>query len=362
VAWQAAAEAKPSYRKRFVKTATAVVRQLAYPDIQVLWLPGAHAALWKVLNRTTAPDVIVISGPPFSQFLLAPLARAKGKAIILDYRDEWSLVRSGYEMTGSRIARTVGDPLESALLRCAHRITTATEEFRENLLRRFSFLDPATVIAIPNGYDLDDFPTDLPSPPTDRFTVSHVGTVFRLTSPKGLLGAIRRLHERAPDLARLLDVQFIGRIAELENAAFEGMEAFGVRRLGYRDHDEALRALSASHLNLCILDDVDGSERIYPAKIFELMVIGRPSLTLAPPGALTRLVERHRVGHRIAPRDEEAICAFLAREIRAVKEGTTRPPPTPCAIEQFDRRATARAFADVMRSAVASAKGSHAHR
>ncbi len=35
---------------------------------------------------------------------------------------------------------------------------TATEEFRENLLRRFSFLDPARVHAIPNGYDPDDFP------------------------------------------------------------------------------------------------------------------------------------------------------------------------------------------------------------
>src|SRR6185369_16763552 len=155
-----------------------------------------------VLGRAP-PDVVLISGPPFSQFLLAPLARARA-AVVLDYRDEWSLIRSEYEMTRSRVARLIGDPLEAALLRTADVVTTATDEFRDGLLARFRFLDPARVVAIPNGFDPEDFPTELPAPPTDRFVVSHVGTVFKLTSPAGLLGAVRRLHRVEPELARLL--------------------------------------------------------------------------------------------------------------------------------------------------------------
>ena len=350
VAWEAAADVKPSRKKQALRFATGLVRQLAYPDIQMLWMPGAHAALARVLVQRP-PEVVLISGPPFSQFLLAPLARARS-AVVLDYRDEWSLIRGAYEMTRSTVARLIGDPLEAALLRTAHMVTTATEEFRQNLLDRFTFLDPSSVVAIPNGYDPEDFPADLPSPPRDRFVISHVGTVFKLTSPAGLRGAIRRLHATEPELARLLEVRFIGRVVDLEAAAFEGMEALGVKRIGYLDHDEAVRALASSHLALCILDDTAGVERIYPAKIFELMAIKRPALTLAPDGALSRLVERHRIGDRLPPRDEAAICALLAAKLRAFRDGQPAAALTPVDTEQFDRRAIAGAFAGVMTAAI----------
>src|SRR5205085_10391958 len=110
-----------------------------------------------------------------------------------------------------------------------------------------------------------------------------------------LLGAIRRLHATEPELARLLKVKFVGRIVDIDAALFEGMDALGVERVGYVDHDEAVRTLATSHLVLSILDEAPGVERIYPAKIFEAMAIGRPSLTLAPEGALSRLVQRHKV-------------------------------------------------------------------
>jgi glycosyltransferase involved in cell wall biosynthesis len=353
-AWEAAADVKPSRSKQMVRFATGFVRQLAFPDIQVLWLPGAQVALAKLLLQRNAPDVVLISGPPFSQFLLAPIARSRA-AVVLDYRDEWSLIRGEYEMTRSTVAKYVGDPLEAALLRAAHMVTTATEEFRQNLLDRFTFLDPTSVVAIPNGFDPDDFPKELPSPPTDRYVLSHVGTVFRLTSPVGLLGAIRRLHEKEPELAKLLEVRFVGRIVDLENAAFEGMEQLGVKRVGYLAHDEALRALAASHMVLCILDDAPGVERIYPAKIFEAMYLGRPCLTLAPDGALSRLVERYKIGYRLRPRDEAAICELLAQKLRAFRDGARGATIEAGAggIERFDRRVTAGSFADVMRDAMA---------
>jgi glycosyltransferase involved in cell wall biosynthesis len=351
-AWEAAAAgatAKPSARQRAVRFASSLVRQLAYPDIQILWMPGAHAALAKrlVASRLPPPDAVVISGPPFSQFLLAPLARTRS-AVVLDYRDEWRLIRGAYEMTRSSFATLLGDPLEGALLRLADIVTTATEEFRENLLQRFPFLDPSAVVAIPNGFDPDDFPTDLPPPPADRFVLSHVGTVFKLTSPTGLLGAVRKLHGREPELAKLLRVRFVGRVVDLEAKHFEGTEALGVERIGYLEHDEAVRALAASHLVLVILDETEGTEHIYPAKIFEAMAVGRPSLTLAPEGALTRLVDRHKVGERLPPRDEEAICTLLIDKLRAFRDGRPLVAEAPVGISIFDRREIARAFADVI--------------
>lgn len=367
--WSAAsrgAAAQVSLGERALRLAVAAGRQLLVPDPQVLWLPAAQLALARRLARG-ADDVVLITGPPFSQFLLGPLARLRpGTAVILDYRDEWSTVREAYEMKAALPAR-VGAALERAVVSSAHAITTATEAFRDNLLARFPFLDPARVVAIPNGYDPDDFPADMPGPPVaaDKLTITYAGTIFRLTSARGFLGAVRRLAAAHPALARRLRVRFLGRIVETELDAFAGTEALGVERTGYLPHQEITRALAASHLALCLLDEAPHVERIYPAKIFELGHLadlwGLRVLTLAPPGALAELVESHHLGVVLPPRDEVAIAEALARELRAFVAGARPPAPRPTDFARYDRRALAGDFARVMREALGRARGLSKH-
>jgi glycosyltransferase involved in cell wall biosynthesis len=253
-------------------------------------------------------------------------------------------------------AARVSHYLEQAVLKRAHAVTTATEEFRQALLERFTFLDPARVHAIPNGYDPDDFPDPLPQPPDDRLVLGYTGTVFRLTSAQGLLGALALLHEREPELARGLEVRFAGRIVDTENVHFAGSERLGVRRLGYLEHARAVEELARSHVALCILDDVSGVERIYPAKIFEIMRVGRPCLALTPEGALARLVRRHRLGQVLPPRDHAAIAQTLAEMLRSFRSAAS-VAHAPIDIEGFDRRVQAGRFAEVFRQARALARG-----
>jgi hypothetical protein len=335
-----------------------VVRNLLFPDPQILWQPAAHAALLARI-ASELDDVMLVSGPPFSQFLLAPLARASGLGVVLDYRDEWSTLRASYETGRSVVARALGDPLEAALLRRAHAVVTATEEFRANILARFPSVDPTRVYAIPNGYDPADFPADLPHPPRDRFVVTYAGTVFALTSARGLLGAVRRLHERDPELAHRMRVRFIGRIVDTELPSFEGTEALGVERVGYVPHARVLHELAASHLALCLLDDVPGTDRIYPAKVFELMHLGRPVLTLAPTAsALARLAFRHALGPVLPPRDEEAIASELHARLRTFADGVNghRSWQNGADLRRYDRRALAGEFAEVLREAASCSR------
>lgn len=350
-------------KRRLVGLAGRVARAALVPDPQILWQPHAQLVLGRRL-AARRDDVVFISGPPFSQFLLAPLARARrGTAVVLDYRDEWTTYRNTYEMMG-RASAVVGAALERSLVRAAHAITTATEAFRQRLLGDFPFLDPARVHAIPNGYDSDDFPPaeELPSPPPatggsdDRFVLTYAGTVFKLTSPHGLLGALARLHRDDPELARLLEVRFLGRIVDTEKALFAGSEALGVVQRGYVGKDEVVRELAGSHMVLCLLDEVPGTERIYPAKIFELMYLGRPCLTLAPPGALAELCDRHRLGVVLAPRDEAAIAAHLARVLGRFRAGDYRPRADAVDTERYHRRAQAGQFAAVFAQAIEAAR------
>lgn len=320
--WQANADARPTLKQRVVRQGVSVAKQLLVPDPQLLWLPGAAQALYARTLRDP-PDVVFITAPPFSQFLLGPLVRlARRSALVLDYRDEWSTARSTYEMLEGGLADRVGEQLETRLVHSATYVTTATEEFRENLLARFPKLSAERVVAIPNGYDPDDYPDELPEPSPDKLTLVYAGTLFKLTSAQGLLRAIRRLAQREPELAKHLDVRFIGRIVDTELEHFEGMEELGVQRLGYVPHDQVLTEVAQAHIALCLLDEVPGVERIYPAKIFELMHLKRPVLTLAPEGALTRLVQRCELGPVLGPRDEEAICQYLERCVRQLLDGS----------------------------------------
>jgi glycosyltransferase involved in cell wall biosynthesis len=358
--WTASATHPPTVgaARAWTSRLARLARQVLVPDPQVLWQPDAHRALIARIARRPADDVVFITAPPFSTFLLGPLARLRpGTALVLDYRDEWLTTRNAYEMIAGRAAAAMGGLLERTLLRLPHVITTATEAFRQCLLDRFRFLDPARVVTIPNGYDPDDFPAELPEPPRDRFVVTFAGTVFKLTSPRGLLGGLRRLHARAPELAKSLEVRFMGRVVESEVEAFAGSESLGVVRTGFAPKDEVMLALAASHLTLCMQGEVAGVERIYPAKVFELMYLGRPCVTISPPGALTELAARHRLGPVLHPRDEEGIATLLEGQLRAFRAGTFAARSEAVDIDRFDRRRLAGEFAGVFRQAVSRARG-----
>jgi Glycosyltransferase Family 4 len=356
--WKTSSEKARSWRTRAAQRVTSAARQLLLPDPQILWQPGAQVALARRLAGAQRPDVVFITAPPFSQFLLAPLTRlARGTALVLDYRDEWSTLRQSYEMVAGGLPRVVGEFLEERLLRLAHAVTTATDAFRQNLLARFPFLRSERVFAIPNGYDREDIPPSLPVPTGNHLAVTYAGTIFRLTSPAGLLGAVRRLHAQSPELARLLRLRFLGRIVETELPCFEGSEALGVERVGYLPHDAMMKEVAASHLLLCLLDDTPGAQPIYPAKIFELMALGRPCLTLAPEGALADLVRATRLGDLLPPRDETRIADYLARLLADFRDGRVPTQAPPIGIERYDRKALAGEFAEVFRHAMEWARG-----
>jgi glycosyltransferase involved in cell wall biosynthesis len=351
-AWSASSkEARPTLKSRAVRALTSLAKNLLVPDPQVLWQPAAQAALARRL-AAGKDDVVFVSGPPFSQFLIAPLMRLNPRVgLVLDYRDEWSTYRSSYEMMG-KTAEKAGDVLERAILKRAHYVTTATAEFREHLLSRYSFLTPDRVIFIPNGYDPDDFPRHLPRPSGDKLLLTYAGTIFKLTSPRGLLGAIKRLPREVTDK---LEVRFIGRIVDTELAHFEGVPS--VARLGYVPHEQVLPELAQSDMNLCILDDVPGNEAVYPGKIFELMYLGRRILSLTVSGACSRLVESHDLGRVLHPRDEQGIARFLAESVANLPLLRAADPRV-AAIGRYHRRSLAGEFAEVMRWAGAARRTS----
>jgi len=347
--WQGATKPN-SLRRRLTRLATG----LFFPDPQILWLPHTAPTLFRASSEV---HVVLISAPPFSPFLLGPLARVP---FVLDYRDEWRMAAS-YEMHGGDWKNKFIDRLEPALARRAAMIVTATEEFRAGLLQKIPDLDPERIVTITNGYDPEDFQAlgDV-SPPwysaEQPLLLTYAGTTFRHTSPKGLLAALHLLRERDPAILSRIRVRFVGRIVPTELPTFEENPLPCVERIPYVPREQALRMLAESHVALLILDEVPHADAMYPAKIFEIMHLRRPLLALAPRGAVSRLIKRHNLGIVVGPRDPAAIAEAIAKHVREFESEGFVAPAEPRDIQRYQRRAIAEQFADVLREAVLRGK------
>jgi glycosyltransferase involved in cell wall biosynthesis len=347
--WQGAATSNPIRR-----TLTRLASRMFIPDPQILWLPFTAPALARL---SSAAHVVLLSAPPFSPFLLGPLARIP---FVLDYRDEWRMAAS-YEMHGGDWMTKIIDRLEPALARRAAMIVTATDEFRTGLLEKIPDLDPGRVVTITNGFDPDDFQalgevTPAKHSSGQPLLMTFAGTTFRHTSPKGLLAALQLLQQRDPTILSRIHVRFVGRIVPTEMATFEEMPLSCVERIPYVPREQALRMLAESHVALLILDEVPHAEAMYPAKVFEIMYLQRPLLALAPQGAISRLIQKHHLGTVVSPRDPAAIAEAIAGYVRTFESEGMIDKAKPRNIERFQRRAIAEQFADVLREAVLRGK------
>jgi glycosyltransferase involved in cell wall biosynthesis len=347
--WQGATK-KNLLRQKLTRLAS----DLFFPDPQILWLPLTAPTLFRLSQKV---HVVLISAPPFSLFLLGPLARVP---FVLDYRDEWRMAAS-YEMHGGDWMNKIIDRLEPALARRAAMIVTATEEFRTSLLQKIPDLDPERIVTITNGYDPEDFQAlgSIQPPrysPQQPLLLTYAGTTFRHTSPRGLLAALQLLRERDPGILSRILVRFVGRIVPTELATFEENPLPCIERIPYVPREQALRMLAESHVALLILDEVPHADAMYPAKIFEIMHLRRPLLALAPRGAVSRLIEKHNLGTVVGPRDPAAIAEAIAKYVRTFENEGFIARAQPRDIQRFQRRAIAEQFADVFREAVLRGK------
>ena len=148
--------------RRCIGAAVGLARRLLVPDPQVLWLPAASVGSRATARVAARRRRRLHQRAAVLASSCSRLSRACGPApascstIATNGRPR---ARCSRCPARRRRRRT----LERRFLRRAHVVTTATEEFRSALLERFPFLDESRVVAIPNGYDPEDFPPSSPA-------------------------------------------------------------------------------------------------------------------------------------------------------------------------------------------------------
>lgn len=338
---------------RGVQCAAALALQ---PDAQVLWLPDALRKGRRLL-RDVKHDVIVASAPPFSSFLLGlSLSSYARIPLVLDYRDEWDLSNKYLENRSvKKLASAVQRRMQDRVVRHAASLI-ATTRFSAQALQRVCARagGRAHVSWIYNGYDPADFTArDIAAPSSHGFRITYVGTLWNLTDVSPLVRAMQCLTERAPEIASRIELVFAGRRTPPQQQFVSALRCLpcSVVEHEYVDHDKAVGLMRGADCLCLLLSDVDGAERVVPAKVFEYMASRKPILAIVPPGELAAdILGGHPDAVVCSPRDPASIVRYL---IDAVGSDRTKPPAGSIEPSTFSRPHQARELADLLSAVVA---------
>ncbi len=304
---------------------------ITWPDEGRGWIRPARKAVMQAVRRRR-PDLVLSSGPPHSAHL-AVLTAGLPRDIpwILDFRDPWYLdsKRSGgHALSRGPLETRVLRWVEGRALRRAELALATTPEIRS----RLAATHPRSQVHwLPNGIDLAEVPKSEESPfPT--LAVVHLGTLYLNRDPTSLLeGFVRFLRSTSPEVARESVLRFVG-AAEGEHRAvveraLRGEAGQQVKLLGYRPRKEALRLLQRSGLAVVL---AQGQHEMVPAKIYESVALGVPTLVVTEPGSATaRAADRFGL-FRVDPDDAEGVARVLetvaggARATGAVRDVPVR--------------------------------------
>ena len=299
----------------------------------------------------------------------ARVAGELGRPWVADLRDPWAL--DEVMLFPTRLHRELELRRMESVLRTAETIVMSTPEAATQLLRRFPRLAARRVVAIPNGFDADDFAG--PPPPADpsRFRIVHTGHSFtgfvreyrkawlarRLLGgmlgpidflPRShvfLLRAVERLLAEEPELASILQVDLAGFVPDADREMLGGV----VRYHGYLPHGEAISLLRAADLLFLPLHDLPPGTRarIVPGKTYEYLGSGRPILGALPDGDARDLLAEADGTFLARPADVDAIAAIVRDRIEAWRRGEPVPERDPDLLRRYERRTLTRRLAAV---------------
>jgi Glycosyltransferase Family 4 len=334
--------AKPGLLKR-------VLQDLLLPDPQVTWLPVLTRAAKRIVKQRKI-DLVLITGAPFSDYLLAERLRKDFPhlPIVLDFRDEWLATSFGvasFQFSRSERARKFAVRAEAAAVANATAVVAVTEAARREIRGRYPQQPESKFIHVPNGFDATRLPIAQRSHQKqtgDKIVVTYVGTVYSSTEPTALVEALLTL---PPAVKARFTLRFIGHIEEPRYR--EALSQLGdmVELKGYLPQREALDAMNETDYVLLVTHDPLNIS----AKFYDYIGAGKPILACVhPQGDVRRLLEALQAGWWADSHDVAGMRQLFLDT--AARHGSIQASfqPDRSRIAQYERKVIAQDYAGLL--------------
>lgn len=252
---------------------------LFIPDARKFWIKPSVRFLKKYLAEHPV-DVIISTGPPHTCHLIAlGLKKSTGIPWLADFRDPWTGIDFYQDLRLSRYADKKHHRLELAVLTRANEIVAVTPSMATD----FNFLHKRSYQVITNGFDSADFENDAKEPLTEKFTLTHLGSMVPARNPVQLWRCLEQMIEEGHPIREHLKIQLVGQV---DHSIIQSIEDCNLihylEKTDYVSHDKAIRILQSSQLLLLVINQSANTKNILTGKLFEYMAARRPILCIGP--------------------------------------------------------------------------------
>ncbi|MEL7588819.1 MAG: glycosyltransferase family 4 protein [Prolixibacteraceae bacterium] len=311
------------------------------PDPRRGWNRYAFKKAVELIREHRIGTVVTTSPPHSTQLVGLELRRKLGIRWIADLRDPWTDIYYYRELRHSALAARRDRALEMSVLQYADQVITVSEDVKRIFAQKLPKGESTRFTVIPNGYDEADF-LNHQVPPEDKFVITYTGTISESYDMDGFL---RMLELLGGGQRRDMLLRFVGKVpAPVTDRIRERLPDLELELAGYVGHQESVRYLLRSSLQLLIIPRVEKNKGIITGKFFEYLASGKPILALGPRGGdLEALISETGCGKLFDYDDADRMAEYLKAAIAGQVSGAA-----PDTIEAFSRQALTKKIAGLL--------------
>jgi len=266
------------------------------PDVNIGWLPFAVHTGVKIIKKENI-DAIFATSPIWTSLLVGfLLKKTTKKPLVIDFRDPWT--DNPFAEYPTKLHENIEKKMEETILTQANYVIVASDSIKNSLIQRYPFIK-SKIEVITNGFDPDDFKDLKIQEQTNKFRITHTGSIYGLLTARPFLLALKKLTEEKADLRKKLESIFVGNYGKETPLLVKKFKLEDVVKLvRYVPHKECLELMlnSQALLLLITVEDPRG-EGILTGKLFEYLASQRPILAIAPEnGAAANVIRSLKAG------------------------------------------------------------------
>jgi hypothetical protein len=297
---------KQGEKRKFSEQIAEFIRATFFiPDARIGWYHYAVKLGKKIIEKENI-DIIYSSSPPYTCSIIAKkLHNQFNIPWVAGFRDPWT----GFLTAPNRwlLPKFIDCQMEKNVYKDCNALEAAWEGILKDFKNKYPYIDSAKCFHLDNGYDSQDFPDEIYQH-NEKFRVTYTGSMYGKRNPETFLKAVEELVTESKVDVNKIHLRFAGRFGNevLEMFKNEILQN-SIEVIHYVPHSESIKLLLQSEALLMIVDDFKDNEEIVPGKVFEYIGSKRPIITLAPEGAVAKIIRDTECGMVSHSKDIETI-------------------------------------------------------
>ncbi|NOQ25217.1 MAG: glycosyltransferase [Bacteroidales bacterium] len=289
-------------KKSFLQTILRFVRgNFFIPDARIGWNKFAYKKAKEIISEYNIDTVITTSPPHSTQLIGLKLKKNLNVNWIADFRDPWTDIYYYKDLLHTNFVKGIDKKKERQVLEKADKIITNCESNKTLLENKLSDTNNNKFHVITNGFDEDDFITEIKNP--KEFIITYSGTISENYKPETFLIVLSDVKKKFPDIE--FKLRMVGNVSQDIKALIEKHNLIEIyEAVGYVQHSKLIEYLVSSTILFYIFPKTDNDKGI-AGKLFEYLAARKTIIGIGPKdGDSAKIMEECEAG-KMFEREEE---------------------------------------------------------